>query len=263
MTELITKNELCQAGDDLMVLIKLYNNDLSDDQKSKTRSRINKYGASYGFTNEIVIIGYSDIDTFLCNLLNSENRDIILNPELNYMGLAIDITLDNNLCIILNFTEHFFSQGDIIPSNILKKYAIEKKYLVPQETTYKEAVLLNQSTVNPGIRRTKSIKPEFSIKSDRITHFSTDYGIEERHTTKVRKIQPDVNYYNETIFSNKTHVPNPSIKWNDQSYVPKNTYKDEIKNVRITETPEKKGSIVKKVINYTDGSSETFIFKKD
>jgi hypothetical protein len=259
MRELILKSELSQAADDLMMLVKLYNSDLADEHKSKTRSRLNKYGASYGNMNEIVIIGFSNIDSFIVNLL-THNRDTIINQDLNYIGLAIDFTLDNNLCIIINFAEHFFAQGDIIPANILKRYSIDKKYLTPQENTYKEAVLLNKSTANPGIRRTKSIKPEFSIKSDRITHFSTDYGrVEERHTTKLRKTQNDANINNNIAYSTKTHITNNSRpKCDEQSYY------NEIKNIRIMETPDRnKGNLVKKIINYKDGTSETFIFKKD
>jgi hypothetical protein len=266
MKELGMKSELSQAADDLVVLLKLYNNDLSEEHRSKTRSRINKYGASYGYVHEIVIIGFSDMETFLFNLISSDNRDIILNPNLNYMGLAIDMTLDNKLLIVLDFAEHLFAHGDIIPNNILKKYSIEKKYLVPTEETYKPAVVLNQS-VNPLVRKTKSIKPDFSIRSDRITHYSTDYGnIEERHTTKVRKTQPVNITYNDTRFSNKTYVPNVvRPKWDHQSYnFTDNNYKDDIRDIKITETPDKKtGSLIRKVINYKDGSSETFIFKKD
>ena len=139
LNPLRTVEGIKKSAEDLVSIVILHDGNTDDqffnNKLDDIKTRMNKYGAAVGDLNEIIDYGTFDPEFVVLSFIVCDGdsyrpeREAIFNSKSKYVGISSCLTPSDKICSVLNFAEFFYQKGDLIPSYVVDKYDIEKKYI--------------------------------------------------------------------------------------------------------------------------------------
>ena len=164
------------------------------------RNRLSKCGQAFGENYELINYEMFDPEFIIINLILCDGeqekfeRNIIFNPNIKYIGIISGILPPNNVCVIINCCEDFYSYNDKVPEEVLNNYKIKK-------TSFNTKKIIN--------RRCKNLKIE-------IQNINWDNKRINNNDNKQReKSKDNMKIYNNIKDNKFKKKKNKKIRWDN------------------------------------------------
>lgn len=209
-----------KSAEDLVNIIVLHdgstnNKDFLFNQKlSDINNRMNKYGAAVGDLNEIIDNGSFTPECVVLSFIlcdgneRRRERGIIFSNLSKFVGVSSGITPSDNICTVINFAEHFYQRGDIIPSYIVERYKINPRFVGRIITGENKSVSISDKSHDKSHDKlnisTCKIKTENADKKDDKEEKEIKINLNTHDDNNYINTIPIGTYYNETDYNLNT-----------------------------------------------------------
>lgn len=247
MKELCYSDAISKSADELLSVIILHDGiDMKELEKIKydLEKRMNHYGAAFGELDELIDYGTFDPEYVVINFIvcdgdkDKRERSIIFNHNIKYVGASSGLLPSEKICTVINFSEYFFHPGEIIDHNLIDKLKLRAK---TDNNINSKSVQEKKRTSGLLYKEKKETYKEI------ITQPSNEKSIEKTI------------YIEDYSYKKENHEENFDEDMNLPENVERVKYIEKKTVDQITGMPK---VLVKRIIIYEDGTTETSIYVK-